>query len=254
MIESLSNITKELIASSMISAMQETKRITEQKETPTHMGSSRDKWDFIIKHINKNINEQEFQIDTICYGGDFQILLIYELKSQNLLSLMRDSTYKNFLDQRIGINHYLRSFTGFNDGLTRKEEQICFDLPNVQTLNNYHENKISKKKKKALQVLRIDEKDINNYITIVFEEKDFIVTKINLYLTNSYLEILENEDISNYIKPYYKTNTSETAFKEDINNINNDGNDGNDSSINNETYTKDDADLNIKIKKREDIK
>lgn len=198
----ISDYTKEKFVRSIQKAMGAAKFHMIQKNTPTNIGGPNDKWDFIIKYIYENMDEEENYLVGIIHGlGPHKPVFVYDSESQILFSILRDTNYKTFLKGNKKITYYVNSALSFNKDLPRIPGQIgLFD--NIPSKISEKEADVLEWKKSLItNHVGIGEEDVKYYITIVFREKDYVLENVMAYLTNSYYEPIKPMNWSQYILP-----------------------------------------------------
>ena len=178
------------------------------------MGSIGTKWDKINTECSYVLPKNKFDV-VACKRGVWELILIYDKETKNLFTLMKEQRFETLL-KSISVNkvHYLEALTMCNINDTEEYiEQTTF-------FNELTEDKKEKIEKTLEVMLKKIDGEIEKYVLIRFNDREFELASITASIITPYLTIIMQENWSEYIQPKYDiviNNTNELeAEDEDI--------------------------------------
>lgn len=144
--------------------------------------------------------------------GFYELLLLLDLNSNVLFTCMSEEALNRILcDKKREIPHYIDILSLKNKGLESKFHQIS--IPGIST-KLFAEDELERQLKDLCFNLEMQtDKDFRHCI-ITIKKSGYNIEKLKAYIFNSELELVEEENWSQYLKPSY-TLLDNTKLSED---------------------------------------
>lgn len=147
---------------------------------------------------NNLINEFHEDIDfkyVLCPRGRCTVLFLYDTVQKIIYSFFREHTFRELLKQRtINSSHYINTLLDFNPEFERIQMVIDEEL---FSRDNEYEVKVQELKAKIITMLKGEEP--KKYTTICYSIDGFRLCMVKSIVTSKYLEIIDENDLSEYI-------------------------------------------------------
>lgn len=159
------------------------------------------KMDEINNSICDNIKRSKFSsnysILTLMRGG-YKVFLLYRISSGELLSFMSKNRFnKLILRENHEKIHYLDALSSLNNKLDIDRKQIQFNgISEIQNANNLEIILES-------VILEIDGIEPNEYKVFVMDFDGFVLSNVNLVMVSEFIEVINDEDLSDLIEVDY---------------------------------------------------
>lgn len=167
-------------------------------------------WDIINRNLSDELNDAHNAVVAKTKRGSWIMVPVFETKTKTLMTLMREERFKQLkIANDENQNHYVKALTDcLNEDLLPLEgELLLFDFSDSK--------KDSDQKKKIVENILIDLQvplhEINQYAVILFASKNYELQSLRCCILNSSLDIIAQDDWSNYIK------VSESIVVEQVN-------------------------------------
>ncbi len=168
------------------------------------------KLDKIANSIIREFQGEDAFEELLWRRGGYDITLLYNKQDKTLYSFMSDKRFAELLRRKIIKRfHYLDILDEFNGNLKPDRSQLSL----FDDIVNKDEEKLLELKNQVLGLLHNDEPA--KYITVCHTIEGFRLCYVKAVITSKYLEIIEENDWSNFIDNDY----SETIFDDAPKNI-----------------------------------
>lgn len=200
MLEKISEELKQRIANSHIDGFgEELEYWVKQINTPTSNYKNMLPRD-LTNGILISFCDENLRYD-IVRRGFYELLLLLDLNSNLLFTCMSEDALNKILkDKKREVPHYIDILSLKNKGLEGKTHQIT--LPGIDT-ELFPEDELERQLKELCSNLELQTDKEFRHCIITIKKSGYNVQELKAYIFNSALELVEEENWSQYLKPSY---------------------------------------------------
>lgn len=163
-------------------------------------GDSHRIWDFINRNLAENFYDAHNTVVAKTKRGSWVMTPVFEETTRTLITLMREARFK----QLKAANANGESKFHYVTALTECLNEELITLEGELTLFDFDDNEDDKSQKqqivgKILNDLQVPLQEVNQYAVVLFETKNYELFSLRCCILDSNLDIIAQEDWSNYI-------------------------------------------------------
>jgi hypothetical protein len=158
-------------------------------------------WDILHKELLKRLHGGHL-VAVLKRRGPWGFVLLYDAKSNTIISLLKKKRLSALQTERRRrlVPHYMDALTYLNKDLPAQQERLgqAFEersAPYIQEVVTLLHSLC------AGFELRENSSSVPRHVLICFDNRGVMITSINAYVLNSMLEIVEEQDLSEYLAP-----------------------------------------------------
>ena len=195
------NIDRKIFVTAIQKGLTNARNEINASNTLTDNRKHMQKWDYIGTTVSKAFESQEKYSFIPLDRGLFKPIMIFDKEEKVLYTIIKKKNFDKLLNRKsVDKIHYIDALLDYNLTYQATPQQLSlFDMENMFSDNAV--DKIHDLQTNIETILCSDE--INKYITIVIDFNNYILTDVNAVLCSKWLEIIDENNWSEFITPSY---------------------------------------------------